>query len=439
MRYKPSEETALILRRIIAARWFTRAWCSQELLLSSKAAFFVHDASHPGNVIWIPSEVLWHAMDAARNHDSSIPLFNVPRGSVLATMLSNTTAYALSIIHHLGCSDEYDKISLVCNLVRYTHRFIARPNAFGASAHVLPALRLNVLKMANIMAISRRDFSMLLANHGVDNPLREEVGFGWAGAPLPGDRVSQLWVAKDYEVARDPGVAISQGALVIRGITARIVRELVWEAYHLDGRLEVTIDRRMMPVHTGYPTHYSWTNLRDAQTLKQLMCALAAVSANSESTPETTLHARILLAYLLEEPDYQLQPPPVTGDLSALLCTTFGAPLGSLLHIAKALQFIRRDDGRLFFSTIELSDGSVLLLSGNAPHSALCGRMLFQPFVVRPKLFSPPMVMTANSMILEIEDIPLAPGGSHRCVGCVRGLGMVSEVDPDAERQLRIV
>ena len=147
------------------------------------------------------------------------------------------------------------------------------------------------------------------------------------------------------------------------------------------------------------------------------------------------------MGYLLEHEDYILQPEPIQGDLSLLVTQILAEVPGRLTHIARALRFLRRGQSRvdITFSTVLLAEGSVLLVSGNgtdppadADHDGhrretaggkLRGRLLFQPFVTRPKMFSPPTVMTANSMILEDKDAD----GVHRCVGCVRGLGMIFE------------
>ena len=437
-RFRISQESAVLARRVTSARWFSRAWCSQELVLSARTIFFVHDASKPGNAILVPSETLWHLMEAARNYDRSIPLFNVPRGSVSPTLslFAKTTSYALNIVHHLGCSDEYDKISLLCNLGRYTYRFTSRPSAFGASGEALSTSRLNVLKMANVMAIERRDYSMLLANHGGGNPLQGRPGFGWAGVPVPGDRISVIWVAKDYEVECDRDIHLDDTGLVTRGILAQVLQEYSWVVHRDSAGLHVTVDSQTWPVSSIPMVHSAWNSARDAQALHDLLIALA--SAADQVGYDVGLHARVAIAYLLSEPDYRYQPEPISGDLGTVLGNVFAYAVGRLRDIASAMNFIWRDENRASFSTILLSEGSILLVSGNGTElpGGLSGKTLFQPFVVRPKLFSTPMILTANSMVL--EGTPLADG-THRCLGCVRGLGMVSEGHPDAEQLLRII
>ena len=168
------------------------------------------------------------------------------------------------------------------------------------------------------------------------------------------------------------------------------------------------------------------------------MMALAAVARSDVRATDVPLHARIVLAYVLADPDYQFQPEPIPGDVESLVRESVGGVIGELRYIASALKFTHDPDGGMSFSTIVLSEGSVLLVKGNAPQGSLSGHCLFQPFVTRPKLFSPPMVMTANSMVLDKAPLESLKE-THRCIGCVRGLGMSLEAPSAAERRLRVV
>ena len=435
---KATDQGATLIRRILAARWFTRAWCSQELFLSRRAFFFIHNSSVPGAAHRIASDQLWHSVEAARRRDSSIPLLSVSRGSVQNHAVSKNTSWALRIVEHLGCSDEYDKISLVCNLLRDVYHFAARPKAFAAPASQSAIVRLNVLKMVNVMAIARGEFSLLLANHGSDNPFHYLLGFGWAGLPVHGDEFSDVWFPKDYAVARDPDVAIEDGSLYIRGILAEIVREYRWEVKRDGNGLHAIVEERGYDASQEFPTHQSWTWSDERLRLRDLMMALAAVARSDGRATDVPLHARIVLAYVLADPDYQFQPEPIPGDVESLVRESVGGVIGELRYIASALKFTHDPDGGMSFSTILLSEGSVLLVKGNAPQGSLSGQLLFQPFVTRPKLFSPPMVMTANSMVLDKAPLESLKE-THRCIGCVRGLGMSLEAPSAAERRLRVV
>ncbi|EIW57191.1 uncharacterized protein TRAVEDRAFT_20885 [Trametes versicolor FP-101664 SS1] len=410
---RATKESLALACHVLSARWFSRAWCSQELVLSRHAHLYVHDLSQEGHFVSIPSDTLWHIIDSARNREAAIPVFPQPRGSLPDTaMAKSTCAWALGIVHRLGCSDDYDKASLLCNLVRFIYRFASRPTAFNVDS---PIIRLNVLKMANIIAFKRRDFSLLLVNHGLHNPLRGHVGFGWAGEPIEGDRASATYALKDFQAEKDPGIMLDDSGLIARGCLARVVQEHTWEL-HRD-----PTGRYTRVVSNGSHVHPSWTWRRDALHLRDLLVALASVGGHGWD--DASHHARIVFAYLLSI-DYDLQPEPITGDLGArtrsLLCDLF-----SLKDIAAAMSFVWRAPGLAAFSTIRLTDGSVLLVSGNVSGS-LVGRLLFQPYVIRPTLFSPPGVLTANSLVLENRR---SPQGVHRCIGCVRGLGMISEAD----------
>ena len=433
-----TEAAAALVRRVLAARWFSRAWCSQELVLSRKAVFFLHNTSTSGDAHRIDSDRLWHCIEIARRHDSSIPSYSPPRGSVRDELVSKNTSWALRIVQPLGCSDQYDKLSLVCNLIRFVYRFTARPGAFKAPQESDPIVNLNVLKMANVMAIARGEFSLLNSNHGPANPLQGELGFGWAGVPVHGDGFSDMWVRKDYEVARDPDVRVDHDGLLLQGIVAEVVREVVWEVVRDGTGLHVAIDGEAPSSVTEYKTHEGWTWLDESVGIRDLLTALAGIVHSNGHSVDAVSHARIALAYVLADPDYQYQPEPISGDVVSLVRGILGEAVGQMKHIAAALKFIRRAGGRLSFSTVLLSEGSVLLVSGNAPHGRLRGRLLFQPFVVRPKLFSPPMAMTANFMVLDSTPLD-GPKAIYRCVGCVRGLGMALEAPENAARRLRVV
>ncbi|PIL35273.1 hypothetical protein GSI_01998 [Ganoderma sinense ZZ0214-1] len=437
---KANQETAALVRRILAARWFSRAWCSQELVLSRKAVFFLHNTSTSGDAHRLDSDRLWHCIEVARRHDGSIPSFSSPRGSVRDELVTKTTSWALRIVQPLECSDGYDKLSLVCNLIRFVYRFTARPGAFRAPSESAPTVELNVLKMVNVMAIVRREFSLLTANHGPGNPLQGELGFGWAGVPVHGDGVSDMWVPKDYEVARDPDVSVDGDGLLLRGVVASVVREVMWEVARDGTGLHVAIDGETPSAVAEFPSNEGWTWSAESLGLRDLLTVLARIGTgpNGAHSGDVPLHARIALAYVLADPDYKDQPEPVVGDAVSLVQGILGEVIGPLKYIASALKFIHRAGGRMLFSTVLLSEGSVLLVSGNAPHGQLRGRLLFQPFVVRPKVFSPPMAMTANSMILDPAPLD-GPKAIYRCVGCVRGLGMALETPENAARRLRVV
>ncbi|TBU44314.1 hypothetical protein BD309DRAFT_958691 [Dichomitus squalens] len=441
---KATDQIATMVRRIIAARWFTRAWCSQELFLSRRAVFFLHNSSSPGEAHRIDSDSLWQCVEIARRRDSSIPLFSLSRGSVQDRAVSKNTSWALRIVHPLECSDGYDKLSLVCNLLRHVYQFKARPTALPARGHSLPGslarvVQLNVLKMVNVMAIARGEYSLLTTNHGSDNPLHGLLGFGWAGVPIHGDKCSDNWFQKDYEVARDPDVAIDGGSLHIRGILVEIIREHHWKVVRDGAGLRAAVDGRSLEFCQEFPTNESWTWSAERLRLRDLMTMLAAFAHSDSTSAEVSLQARIVLAYVLESPgDYQFQPEPVPGDVESLVREIVGEAIGRLHYMASALQFIHDPDGQMSFSTILLSEGSVLLVKGNAPQGCLAGQLLFQPFVTRPKLFSPPMAMTANSMVLDKGPL-VRPKETYQCIGCVRGLGMSLETSFAAERRLRVV
>ncbi|KAI9061159.1 hypothetical protein FKP32DRAFT_1613301 [Trametes sanguinea] len=400
-------------RSVLSARWFSRAWCSQELVLSHKVQIYTH--SQEGDPADFPADLFWHCVEKARYRDPSIPVFREPRGRLPDVTVAKTSCvWALAVVHRLGCSDEYDKAALVCNLVRLVYRFSSRPTAFNVHS---PAIHLNVLKMINVIALQRRDFSLLLANHGTENPLRGQYGFGWAGEPIEGDRCSELWKKEDYQGDRDPDIALHNTGLVARGCLARISAEHTWEIRRDGPCLRLNLNGVSHVVTTtDTASHASWTWTYDARQLRDLMLALAFASTAGDN--DTSHHARIVFAYLLEE-DYERQP---------------GRPGSSDADIAAAMGFIWREPSRAVFRTVATEDGSVFLVGGNA--SGLAGRLLFQPYVVRPRLFSSPILLTANSMILDNDPSTM---GTHRCMGCVRGLGLIPDSPGYGALTVRIV
>ncbi|KAI0661822.1 heterokaryon incompatibility protein-domain-containing protein [Cubamyces menziesii] len=426
---KISAQSSSAVRHIMSARWFSRAWCSQELVLSHHAHICVHAANT--GVLHIPADVFWHSVSRARNQDPSIPLFSQPRGHLPDTALAQSTcAWAMGIVHSLGCSDDYDKVALVCNLVRFFYRFQARPTAFN---HHSTDITANVLKMVNIVALMRRDFSLLLANHGPKNLLRGYPGFRWAGMPIHGDRYSEMWNQKDFQVSRDPEITLNDVGLLVRGCLSQVVLEHRWTIHRDCAGLHLTIDgytRAIEPIH--YLPHTSWTWTTDSRHLIDLMTSFAF--ADRHECESATHHARIVFAYLLSQ-DYELQPEPLMCDLSDLARDLFSDTM-SFRDIAGAMNFVWQKPTCAVFSTVVTTDGNVLLVSGNALEFDLPGRLLFQPYVTRPKLFSPPMVLTVNSMLLDRNP---SQSGAYGCLGCVRGLGMIPEVPDSGGLRLCVV
>ena len=67
-----------IVRRVMSARLFTRAWCSQESLLSRKATVFVHHTNKTTKPIAFGFGTLRSWVDLAVRSDPSIPRFYQP-------------------------------------------------------------------------------------------------------------------------------------------------------------------------------------------------------------------------------------------------------------------------------------------------------------------------------------------------------------------------
>ncbi|OBZ66325.1 hypothetical protein A0H81_13858 [Grifola frondosa] len=428
-RHKATDEFISVVRSLLKARWFSRAWCSQESVLSARPTICVHQAGQTDKPLTFTADDLWGWIDIARFRDASIPRYSSPRGSIpdsqwATSMMAKTSAWAFGIVYQMGCSNQYDKAALTLNLLRHIFRFNALPEAFGHNESVVIA---NVVKMVNLMAIQRGDFSFLLVNHGLQN-VRCDFGFGWAGVPIVGDRTSEMWSRKDYDVGRDADITFDATSLVARGVISRIARQHIWRIRRDSDGLHVCVDGEERLVDTDWLPHTSmYANNRHVVFLRDLLCALEAF--DHQGVAEKDVYATTVYAYLLEE-DYREQPNPFFGDMKEDMKQTF-ATFTQWENLAYALEFIPRDGGGCF-STVLLDDRkTVLVVSGNVED--LREKTIFQPHIIRPKLFSPPMVLTVNTMVLE----PLSDG-LYQCSGGLRGFGLIAEISLEAEVKIRI-
>lgn len=430
----PTDVHLQLIRYILSARWFTRAWCSQENVLSSKTIVCVHQTGKPEDPILFSGDLISHWLDLGRRIDASLPAFSQSKGMISnetwVRFGTNTSAWALGVVAHLGCSDPYDKVALVLNLLRRIYQF-KNPAFIKAPGVDSVTIRNNVLKMVNILAIQHRDFSLLLLQHVAGNPLQGERGFGWAGTSLPNDKISEVWSVKDYDVANDTETCVDEDGLVIKGHLAKVVRQLAWRTWRDDKGFHVSVngEQRDPPADWLVTTAFRIdTRLR---LLRDLLYALEGFERSSSG--EDTF-ARAVYGYLLDR-DYHDQPDPFIGDLKTDMQQRFAGIVSiDPIHkdIANELDFIRRENDSTAFSTVLLDDGSILLVSGNC--ETLLGASLFQPHVIRPKMFSRPLILTANSMVL-IEE----PSQSQvfRCLGGVRGWGLISDTSPNV--RIRII
>ena len=122
---KSSEERKRLLtltRRIMSARWFERAWCSQEMILRHHTSFYLHRTDEPTKPITFPVATLVNWLNRARIYEANIPSIPEPRGHIDYTRLQSTAsspyAWAYGVVHGMKCYNVYDKIALVQNLVR---------------------------------------------------------------------------------------------------------------------------------------------------------------------------------------------------------------------------------------------------------------------------------------------------------------------------------
>ncbi|KAF8246852.1 hypothetical protein K440DRAFT_630422 [Wilcoxina mikolae CBS 423.85] len=404
-----------IVRRILGARWFTRAWCSQEMLLSRHTMMFVHCTDDDETPIWFPMHALVGWMSLAMIQDPTIQRLSMPRGSNQFRKSSdsigmNTTAWAFGVVHPLGCWDPFDKIHLVLNLVRVAveERLVNIPTAGGSDSQIPND---NVLKVMNTYAALNGDFSLWLTNHVPRSAFQSDDGFGWGGIASKGDLVSEGWVRKDYCLDRDPEPVIDNNGILLRGVLGRVQSVQAWEIWRdVDKNLHARVNG------TEKLLAADWLESQSLQTekyLRPLIDICYAIEA---------FNAREIYPYFLPAQgdenwiDYEVF---TEEDLKTDMHLHFDFLSGAHTILEAALRFMQYD-GIVRFKVVELegSSGLPLVMQGNVED--FLGRVVFQPYVIRPKVFASNILMV-NSMVLQQE------GERWKCVGGVRGFGLIPE------------
>ncbi|KAJ8474683.1 hypothetical protein ONZ45_g15865 [Pleurotus djamor] len=407
-----SKEYVKIVRRILSARWFTRAWCSQEWVLSRSPTIYMHRSDDPDGT---PISISWAAfkgwMNRAAIFDPSIaelqltdPRGNNPRG---AKNIHQPIAWAFGIVYDLGCFNQYDKIALVNNLihVEISARLVDLPGVppEGSDPRIVAT---NVVKIVNTLAILRGDYSLLLTSHVVDNPLRDIKGFSWGGPSIRGDPVAQSWTPKLYKVQNNGIHQLTPKGLRVEGLVSQVISQQVWEfRRNVDG-LHVMIDGKKQAIivsdwlSENYPTDRP---LQVDQAFFRDLCYIVEAFSLTEA-----------YQLLFDRASDQWPYDPGFGDLKTQLQMHFTHYSLNLMFYVSRLSFLWAGNvGR--FSLLVLDDGSKVLARGNVME--LVGKTLFQPHVVRPRMINF-HVPTVNALVLEGWERGEA---ECRCVGGLRG------------------
>jgi hypothetical protein len=146
----------VLTMKFLRARWFSKAWCFQEMIFSRAASFYVHCTDEPTTPLKIPVGLLVDWIVRARIYTPDISQIAEPRGYIdhtrNASVGANATAWAYGVIIDLGCYNEYDRISLLQNLTRMpmAKRLAHLPDTKGREE---PVSKCDVAKMLNVLAI----------------------------------------------------------------------------------------------------------------------------------------------------------------------------------------------------------------------------------------------------------------------------------------------
>jgi hypothetical protein len=422
MRYKTGSEKerhALIVKRILSARWFSRAWCSQEMILSMGTMIFVHRTGEPLRPIAFNFVALSGWISGARMSDPAISPVTGPRGSNSlsknTSMGLDTIAWAYGTVSNMGCYNTYDKISLAFNLIRapISSRLVLLPDTQGQHC---PIADTNVHKILNVSAILKGDFSLLLVNHVQHNPLQQHVGFRWGGSPVKADTISEIWIPKHYDVNLDPNIILSSSGLRLKGYAAKILQQYDWRIWHdpLINILHSSIDGIHTTISSTWLTNPQFDAEADKSILRDILYTIEHYNAREIYplfTPPPTHNDFI-----------ERDPFPPNASLKDDILTQNSRFGPALRLLAQSLEFLKNQDGSITFKVIEIEGGTVMVVKGNVEEME--GKWLFQPHVTRPKLFAPGL-LTMNSMVLDSME-PGEDVQSCSCIGGVRGFQLIS-------------
>ncbi|KAL0953808.1 hypothetical protein HGRIS_004989 [Hohenbuehelia grisea] len=424
-----------IVRRILGARWFSRAWCSQELILSRCPAVFVHRSDNPnGPPIRFDVSSLKHWMERAAMRDPSIKNHSLsdPRGlnpmTTRAGYFANAMAWALGVVYPMGCYNHYDKIALVDNLIQADiSARIAIPAATDKSNNFVVVK--NVVKIVNALAVLRKDYSLLLTSHVTDNPLQAVDGFNWGGPSIKGDSVSESWSPRLYETDKagiGGPVGLDATGLLLKGVATEVIGQVDWKFWRDEADfdvLKVSIDGKSHRITSNWLSqHYPTSFARPLQPDQALFRDLCYVIEHFHAID---IYRLIFEAANPEEWYYD----EAAGDLKSIMQRRFSGWSPTFLILAAKFAFMR-EGGKFGFSIVKLAGNSQLLVRGNI--ADLRRKTLFQPYVTRPKEFTT-MIPTVNSFVLSAGSVGLKAKKPSPCLGAVRGFGLIPETSPGFE------
>ena len=421
-----------LLRKILNGRWFGRAWCSQEFLLSRGTMFYVHQTGKPREPIEFASEVLAAWVTKARIYDATVPRLPEMRGiaslyqPIAGLVFVGSFAWAYEVVQELECYEVFDKVALVLNLVRTPphRRLTAFPSTEG---NMSVNADTNVAKIVNVLAIQNRDFSLLHAGHQVDNPFLGLNGFGWAALPIKGDEIADSWRHHIYEVGKDPTASLTAEGLTLRGPIERVVAQQDWTIRRADEKLYVTVD------HIHRVIEPNWLQQLDAHSpvegslydrdpqMSRLRDILYAVEAfDAVDIWPTFLPADETWILRGQDDGFRSYKE---GSLRSRIIKEYIRPGTTQRTIAAGSAFLHRGD-ETSFNVVTLSSGFRIVVGSNVADMRGCE--IFQPYVMRTTEFGSHGI-TSNAFLLraalsiEVDDV-------RRVEGHVRCFQLVPEI-----------
>ncbi|GIZ44699.1 hypothetical protein CKM354_000789000 [Cercospora kikuchii] len=424
LRRRIGEERARFLalvRKVLSARWFRRAWCSQEYLLSRGTFFFMHQSGRLREPIAFPSEFLAACVTHARIYDATVPRLPERRGiasmyqPVAGLVFVGSFAWAYGVVQTLKCYEVFDKVALVLNLVRTPphRRLTAFPSTKG---NLSVNAGMNVAKIVNVLAIQNKDFSLLQAGHQNDNPFIGLDGFGWAALPIKGDEIADSWRHHIYEIAKDRTASLTAAGLKLRGPIERIVSQQDWTVTRVDERLHVTVDhihRIIDPDWLQQPDAHSPVEGslydRDPQMSRLRDILYAIESFNAEDIWPTFLPADE--TWILRGLDDGFRSYS-EGSLRARIIKEYIRPGTTQRTIGTGSAFLHRGDVTSF-NVVTLSSGFRMVVGSNMADMRGCE--VFQPYVMRTTEFGAHGI-TSNAFLLraassiEVDDVRRVEG-----------------------------
>lgn len=405
-----------LTRRILAGRWFSRAWCTQEMVLSRGSMVYLHRTEDMNNPISFAIGALAAWISISMIRDRSLTRLTEPRGlngpAQSSAIAMHTMAWAFGVVQNMGCYNMYDKVSLVQNLVRapVTSRLKRLPNSKGKQA---PEVYKNVTKIINMLALLNGDFSLLQANH-VESWLQGSEEFRWAGDPITDDYESESWHKKNYEIDDDPHPLVSESGITFQGYAAKIVERMDWEIWREGTTLRVNVDGVGKSVQSDWLSNDLYTPDSPLSLLRDVLYAIEAFGAKD-----------IYPTFLPAQDDW-IEREAFVGDLKSDMISRYSRLSSPHEATARGLKFLLSGRfGRTYtsFSVVYFENARPLVVRSNA--GRFKGKIVFQPCVMRPKVFAP-YLLSSNAMIFETEDFG-KEGVTHRCIGNLRSFGLIPD------------